>query len=128
MPRRRANAPGPATESEAPMQPEPNRVEHQAQPSDNAVGDGDSCATRSPSQALDPRIVQIRDEVMRAAWLGAVAALDKATDDDLARVAAVDGIAGEAAQWLVEYRLRDTERRRRMQEALHGWRRNGGRI
>jgi hypothetical protein len=51
-------------------------VEHPAQPSYIAVSDGDSGATHSPCQPLHPRIVQIRDNVMSAAWWGAVAALE----------------------------------------------------
>jgi hypothetical protein len=109
------------------MQPQHNRVLHPPQlPSGNSK-DGDSRCADTRVQPPDPRVIQIRDAALTAAWWGAVAALDKTTDEELALVAGLDDIAGEAAQWLFEYRRRDIERRRRMQEALHGWRQRGRR-
>jgi hypothetical protein len=109
------------------MRPQRNRVLHRAQPPFDDAGDSDSRAAGTRVQPPDPRIIEIRDAALTGALWGAVAALEKITDEDLALLAGVDGIAGEAAQWLLGYRHRDTERRRRMQEALHGWRQEGRR-
>jgi hypothetical protein len=124
-PRRRVNAPGPGNGEQAPMQPQPNRVLHPPQLPCGDTKPDDSRGTEPRVQPLDSKVADIRDGVLRGAWWGAVGALDDTTDSELALVAGLDGIPGEAAQWLLEYRRRDTERRRRMQEALHGWRERG---
>jgi len=109
------------------MQRQRNRNVHPPQfPCGDTKG-GDSRGGDPRAQPHAARVVNIHDGALKAAWWGAVAALDETTDGELALVAGLDGIAGEAAQWLLEYRSRDTERRRRMQEALHGWRQRGGR-
>ena len=71
-------------------------------------------------------IVVLREEVLKAAWRGAVAALDAMTDAEVRLVSHSDDIAGRAAQWLLEYRRRDTERRQRVQVALRVWRQDDG--
>jgi hypothetical protein len=104
------------------MQSQRNRVLHPPQLPPADTEDGDTRGPETRVQSADPKVSAIRDAALTAAWWGAVAALDKTTDEELALVAALDDTAGEAAQWLLEYRRRDTERRRHTQEALHGWR------
>lgn len=107
------------------MQPQPNRDLHPAQLPAGTTKGGDAGVADTRIQPCDPRVIRIRDAALTAAWWGAVGALDKTTDEELALVAGEDGIAGEAALWLLEYRREDTKRRRLMQEALHGWRQRG---
>jgi hypothetical protein len=104
------------------MQSQRNRVLHAPHVPSADTEHGDSRGADTRVEPPDPRIIQIRDAALTAAWWGAVAALEQTTDEELGLVADLDGIVGQAARWLVEYRRRDTERRRRMQEALHGWR------